>query len=211
MDAKLIAKGIIDGLASLPEGVYLSAVRTVEGSGVLGRELKNRNEYETERFIRVFKGLVSKEEPVRKLITIVITDFYSKLDESGKKAINDRLGYSDAKLGSRTGAQFYLTRLLADKMIARIKTSRMSRYVLRGGLTVTINIVMIQGIIEEAARASRRMNKKFPSTYLKVSPLNLDMVYFLAETPLEPYLMYIHSHPMQCKRIQNEICKMLGQ
>ncbi|XTZ37099.1 hypothetical protein ACQYRI_14030 [Salmonella enterica] len=211
MDAKLIAQGIIDGLASIPEGLYLSGVRTFEGSGLLGRDLKARNEYETERFMRVFKGLISNEEPIRQLITIVITDFYSKLDENGKKVINDKIGYSDAKLGSRTGAQFYLTRLLADKMIARVKTSQLGGYLLRGASTLTFNVIMIQGIIEEAARASRRMGQKYASTYMKVSPMNLDMVYFLVEKPLEPYLMYIHSHPMQCKGIQNEICKILAK
>ncbi|WP_213794648.1 hypothetical protein [Klebsiella aerogenes] len=40
MDAKLIARGIVDGLTSLSEGFYLSAIRTVEGSGVLGVILK---------------------------------------------------------------------------------------------------------------------------------------------------------------------------
>lgn len=41
--------------------------------------------------------------------------------------------------------------------------------------------------------------------------MNLDMVYFLVERPLEPYLMFIHSHPIQCKGIENEICKLLGR
>lgn len=89
MDAKLIAKGIVDGLASIPEGFYLSAVRTTEGSGLIDRQYKARNE--NERFFRVLKSLVSNEEPIRKLVTIVITDFYMKLDDGGKTAINDRL------------------------------------------------------------------------------------------------------------------------
>lgn len=211
MDAKLIAQGIIDGLASIPASLYLSGVRTVEGSGFLGRDLKARNQYETERFMRAFKSLVSNEEPLRQLITIVITDFYSKLDENGKKAINDKMGYTDAKLGVRTGAQFYLSRRLSEKMIARVKTSQLGSYILRGASTLTFNLIMIQGIIEEAARASRRMQAKYSATYMKVSPMNLDMVYFLVEEPLEPYLMYVHSHPMQCKGIQNEICKIINQ
>lgn len=164
IDAKLIAKGIVDGLASIPQGVYLSAVRTVEGSGILGRELKTRNEYETERFLRAFKDLILNEEPVRQLITIVITDFYSKLDENGKKAINDKIGYSDAKMGSRMGAQFYLSRLLADKIMMQITTSKIGGYILRGSTALTFNVVMIQGIIEEAARASRRMQQKYLPT-----------------------------------------------
>lgn len=41
--------------------------------------------------------------------------------------------------------------------------------------------------------------------------MNLDMVYFLAEREQEPYLMYINSHPIQCKGIENEICKILAR
>jgi len=211
MDAKLIAQGIVDGLASIPQSLYFSGVRTLEGSGFLGRDLKARNEYETERFMRVFKGLISNEEPIRQLISIVITEFYSKLDENGKKAINDKMGYSDAKLGSRTGAQFYLARRLSDKIVAQVQTSALGGYLLRGASTLTFNVIMIQGIIEEAARASRRLAAKYTSTYVQVSPKNLDMVYFLVEKPLEPYLAYIHSHPMQCKGIQDEICKILAK
>lgn len=80
MDAKLVAKGIVDGLAAVPQGLYLTIVRTAEGSGAFGREMKVRNEYETERFMRAFKDLASNEEPVRKLVTMVISDFYEKLD-----------------------------------------------------------------------------------------------------------------------------------
>lgn len=209
MDAKLIAKGIIDGLASIPAGLYLSGLRTIEGSGLLGSELKARNEYETERFIRMLKALSSNEEPLRQLVTIIITDFYSKLDETSKKAISDKLGYAEAKMGSRTGAQFFIAKKISDLIVAKVRAAPIMSVVLRAASGFTFNILMIQGLIEEAARASRRMRTKYPATYFKVSSRNLDMVYFLAETQLEPYLMYVHSHPMQCKGIQNEICKIL--
>ncbi len=55
MDAKLIALGIVDGLASIPEGLYLSAVRMYESTGLIDRQLRARNELENERFFRVLK------------------------------------------------------------------------------------------------------------------------------------------------------------
>ncbi|EOI3549039.1 hypothetical protein ACMSZT_003904 [Cronobacter dublinensis] len=190
IDAKLVAKGIVDGLAAFPEWLYLTAVRTVEGSGAFGRELKVRNDYETERFIRAFKDLASNEEPVRRLVTMVITDFYQKLDDAGKKAINDKLHYSDAKLGSRMGAQAFVSQYIAKRIINRVKMGKMMTRVTRVASAFTLNIVMIQGMIEEAARASRRMKAKYPITYYKVVYMNLDMVYFLVESELEPYLIY---------------------
>ncbi|CAH5625037.1 hypothetical protein AI3013V2_1365 [Enterobacter cloacae] len=211
MDAKLIAKGIVDGLASIPNGLYLSAVRTVEGTGIVDRDLKARNEIENERFFRVLKSLAANEAPIRQLVTTVITDFYTKLDDKGKKAINERLGYSDARLGSRVGAQAFITQYVATKIINRVRMSTLMRRVTRVASAVTFNIVMIQGLIEEAARASRRMRSKYPGTYYKVWASNLDMVYFLVEGELEPYLMYINSHPIQCKGVENEICKILSR
>lgn len=167
MGAKLIAQGIVDGLASIPESVYLSEVRTWESLGLIDCQTRSRNEYDTEKFFRAFKALASSEAPIRQLITVIITDFYSKLDEDGKKAINDKIDYSNVKMRSRTGAQFYLTKIIADKIIAQVITTKLGGYLLRGFSDLAFNTIMIQGIIEEAARASRRLGAKYPSTYMK--------------------------------------------
>ncbi|HHR1326656.1 hypothetical protein SOL28_06030 [Klebsiella aerogenes] len=209
MDAKQIAQGIVDGLASIPESLYLTVVRTIEGAGIVERQYKRRNEIENERFFRVLKSLSSNEAPIRQLVTIVISDFYNKLDDNTKKLINDRLSYADSKLGSRIGAQAFITQYLAEGIISRLRMSKLMRRVTRVASAVTLNIIMVQGLIEEAARASRRFRTHYAETYFKVSPMNLDMVYFLVEADLEPYLLFINSHPVQCKGIEHEICKIL--
>lgn len=210
MNAKQIAKGIYDGIASVPGGVYYSVVRTVEGSGLAGSDLKARNEYETERFMRLVKSAISREEPIRKLITIVITDFYSKLDESGKQAVNDKIGYGAGRFGGRAGAQFIVAQYIAKRILAGITTAEAFKRFVRVGSSFSLNILLIQGLIEESARASRRMRVNYPQTYIKVSPMNLDMVYFLVEKLLEPYLKFINSHPVTCKEIQHDLCKILS-
>lgn len=43
MDAKQIAKGIAEGVGSLPTSLGYSIRRTWEGSGVVGNSLKERN------------------------------------------------------------------------------------------------------------------------------------------------------------------------
>lgn len=80
------------------------------------------------------------------------------------------MNYSDAKLGSRVGVQAAITKVIADKIIRRVKMSKVMSRVTRVASAVTFNIVMIQGMIEEAARASRRMKARYPQTYFKVSP-----------------------------------------
>ncbi|WP_338564537.1 hypothetical protein [Erwinia sp. E_sp_W01_6] len=72
----------------------------------------------------------------------------------------------------------------------------------------TLSAGMWQGLIEEAALASRRMKNHYPVIYWKVQREGLDMVYFVVEDQLKPYLEFISSQPEMCKRINNEICNM---
>lgn len=210
MDAKQVAQAIVDGIASLPNGLYLSAVRTIENTGISGNQLKIRNDYETEKFMRVFKSLIVNEEPLRKLIMMAINEYYLKLDDKAREAINDKLGYSGTKLGSRVGAQFFISQKIATQLIKRIWHTEAYNRAIRVGSSFVFNILLLQGVIEEAARASRRLGAKYPAFYLKVSPLNLDMIYFLAEDALEPFLQYTKAHPIDCKRIDDEVCKILS-
>ncbi|HHK8232438.1 TPA: hypothetical protein ACQVHP_004162 [Serratia marcescens] len=210
MDAKQIAHGILDGISTIPSGMYHGVVRTWQGAGLAGSSLKTRNQEETERFARMVKSMGNSEEPLRRLITIVITDFYQKLDASGKESINNKLAYGAGRLGGRTGGQFALAQFAAHMMLRKATSALAYKQFVRFGASFTLNLVMLQGLIEEAAQASRRMQVKFPQTYQKVSALNLDMAYFLVEAQLEPYLQFINSHPMLCKGIQNELCKILS-
>ncbi|AVV39098.1 MULTISPECIES: hypothetical protein [Pantoea] len=210
MDAKQIAHGIMEGISSVPSGMYQGVVRTWEGSGLAGSDLKNRNQRETERFMRLIKATADRHEPIRQLVTIVINDFYLKLDDEGKQAINSKLGYGAGRLGGRIGSQFILAQFIAKKILTRIVTVEPFKRFVRVGSSLSLNVIMLQGLIEEASCASRRMQMRFPVTYSKVSRINLDMVYFLVEKPLEPYLVYINSHPLMCERIQNELCKIIS-
>lgn len=85
------------------------------------------------------------------------------------------------------------------------------REFVRFSVSVPLNLLMWQGLIEEAALASRRMQRNYPQTYFRVSPQNLDMVFFLVENQLEPYIRYINSNPMICRGIENELCKILSK
>ncbi|QCT22507.1 hypothetical protein FEM41_24140 [Jejubacter calystegiae] len=209
MDAKMIAHGILDGLSSIPHGMYLGVVRTWEDLGVTGNREKYRNQEETERFFLMIKSLGNPESPLRRLITIVITEFYQKLDERGKAAVDNQLGYGAGAIGARVTGQIVIAQTVASQIIKRVMIDKAFQHFVRFTTSAFLNVVMIQGLIEESARASRRMSKRFPMTYIRVKRENLDMVYFLVEKQLEPYLVFIESHPIDCKEIQNEVCKIV--
>lgn len=210
MDASNIAMGIWDSIKGLPVSFYFGAKRTYISTGSLGYERKRRNEQENERFYRVMKSLIQNEEPVRRLITIVITEFYSKLDEEGKKAVHHKLEYGAGRLTGRLGGQISISQLIATNIVKNARGSYAWRTLYGAGASFTFSIGLWQGLIEEAALASRRMQNHYSRMYWLVQPQGLDMIYFVVENQLKPYLEFISSHPDMCKRINNEICKLAG-
>ncbi len=208
MEASKIAQGIWDSIKGLPQSVYYGAKRTYISTGALGYDRKNRNEKETERFFQVIKGLISNEEPLRRLVTTVITEFYSKLDEQGKQAVNNQLAYGAGRVGGRVGAQVFVSQAITSAIVKNVLTGYAWKSLYRAGLSFTIGTVLWQGLIEEAALASRRMQTHYSKIYWQVKPQGLDMIYFVVESQLKPYLDFISSHPQTCQRINNEICKL---
>lgn len=210
MDAKQVALGILDGISSIPNTAYLGVVRSWEGSGLAGNSVKQRNQAETERFFYMLKSLGNAESPLRRLITIIFTSFYQKLNDEGKEAVNNKLGYGAGSVGGRIVGQIALAQTTSSLMLNRLAIDQAYKHFVRLSASAALNVLMFQGIIEESARASRRMRSKYPAMYARVSKENLDMVYFLAEQQLEPYLVFIEGHPIDCKGIQNEICKIVN-
>lgn len=211
MDAKSVARGLVDGISSVPSGMHDGVIRTWQGSGLAGGQLKDRNQRETERFFKVVKSLGNKEEPLRRLITIVMTDFYEKLDDKGQDAVNKKLNYGAGRLAGKTAAQFVVAHTAANLMLRKSMSTYAWKKFVRYGTSFSLNMLMTQGLIEEAAKGSRRMRRDYPRTYYKIADENLDMVYFLVEPALEPYLKYINSSPMICKAVQYELCKILAK
>jgi hypothetical protein len=210
MDIKQAALGILDGISSIPNTAYMGMVRSWEGSGLAGQSAKQRNQAETERFFYMLKSLGNAESPLRRLITLVFTWFYQKLDDEGKEAVNNKLGYGAGSIAGRTAGQITLAQTTASMMLRRLAIDEAYRHFIRFSASASLNVVMLQGIIEESARASRRMKNKYPATHARVSKENLDMVYFLVERQLEPYLVFIEGHPINCKGIQDEIYKIVN-
>lgn len=210
MDASIIAKGIWDSIKGLPQSVYYGAKRTYISTGAVGYDRKLRNDRENERFYQVVKSLISNEEPLRRLVTTVITEFYRKLDAQGKEAVQNQLAYGAGRIGGRLGGQVFVSQTLAMAIIRNSRSSYAYKALYRFGASFTLSTTLWQGLIEEAALGSRRLQNHYNSMYWKVEPQGLDMIYFVVEEQLKPYLDYISSHPQTCQRINNEICKMAG-
>ncbi|MCW1834812.1 hypothetical protein OLZ33_22925 [Pantoea ananatis] len=210
MDAKMIAHGIWDSIRGIPESAYYGAKRTYISTGALGYDRQRRNERENERFYQVVKSLAKNEEPLRRLVISVITEFYNKLDDQGKEKVQNQLAYGAGRIGGRVGGQVVVSQSIAMLIIKNARSSYAYKALFRFSTSFAVSTVLWQGLIEEAALASRRMANHYSSTYWKVQPQGLDMIYFVVEDQLKPYLDFISSHPQTCKRINDEICKFAG-
>ncbi|MGP3590696.1 hypothetical protein [Vagococcus sp. WN89Y] len=180
MDISQIAYGIADSLSSLPRGFGLGVVRTWEGTGIGDRREKYRNEEENERFFRMIKGMGNPETPLRRLITIIINDFYQKLGPKGKEVIENKLLYGGGAIAGKVGGQIAIAQTGAAIIIRKVVAEKVYRHFIRFTSSASLNIIMIQGLIEEAARASRRMSREYPFMYMKVQREDLDMIYFFS-------------------------------
>ena len=211
MDTKQIARGVAEGISSLPVSLGYSIRRAWEGSGAAGSSLKARNFGETERFISLIRSAVNKQDPIRKLVMIVINDFYSKLDEGSKTSVADKVNRAEGFLTGRNVTQFFIANKIASNIIRKASYGRIYKRFIKYSTTVSLNVVMFQGLIEEAALSSRRMQVKYPKTFYKIRGGNLDMACFMVEEFLEPYLIYINSSSNQfCAGVNNELVKILS-
>ena len=126
MDAKAVAQGILEGIESLPRGIAYSARRTWQGAGLGGRELKHRNEIETERFIKVVRAGYGIETPLRELIVVIIRDCYQRMDLQTQIALSQKLNHVEGYLTGRMGTQFILVQQITHHILKRLSAAHFS-------------------------------------------------------------------------------------
>ena len=73
---------------------------------------------------------------------------------------------------------------MAERITARVIAQRLTKF----GVGFAISAVLIQGLIERASNASRRLEVANPALYRKLKQENLDMIYFIAEEELAPFV-----------------------
>ncbi len=142
---------------------------------------------------------------------IVINDFYAKLDAGSKSAVAGEINRAEGFIAGRSVTQFFIANKIASNIIRKTSYGLVYKRFIKYSTTAILNVVMFQGMIEEAALASRRMQVKFPKTFYKIRGMNLDMAYFLVEGFLEPYLIYINSSSNQfCAGVNHELAKIFS-
>lgn len=107
--------------------------------------------------------------------------------------------------------QFILVQQITYHIFEKVISSKLFKWFFKVITVAGLNIILLQGFIEQAAVSSRRLREKSPSTYQKITPRNLDIIYFLAEEYLEPFVAYSSKSKVFFEGVNHELSKVLGQ
>lgn len=121
MEAKYVANGILDSLSTIPYTMYDGLKRSYITSGALTPERRMRNEAENERFFRAVKSLLNNQEPLRRLIIIVLEAYVKKAGKIGRNALEKKLSYGVGHVVGKSGGQFLMVYTITNIILMRIR------------------------------------------------------------------------------------------
>ena len=172
----------------IPVDTYYGLRRTTEDVGLFGSKTRRRNAEERDRVASLIADALRNRRVIARTVEIAIADFLDKLPVETQEKIRQSAALSGVKFASNKAAQLtlstYLGRRLAERITARVIAQRLAKF----GVGFAISAVMIQGMIERASNASRRLEVANPALYRKLKQENLDMIYFIAEDELAPFV-----------------------
>lgn len=197
MYIKELAEAVIDGIISIPSDLGHGAKRTYED--VAGsKAIRAENEAERERIWRVIKKAIdfgsSKAGPISRMVRIILTEFYDLLLDSEIESIAKRAGVGTSFMAGRISTQVALTTLVAKKIAKEIALKAAIQRAVKFGIGVAASALLIQGLIEKASDASKRLQRTHPKIHNILKQNDLDMAFILVEDSMQPILKAIEVH-----------------
>ena len=187
---KLVDVGgaVLEGVAQIPFDVYLGGKRTLEDVGAFGPDVRRENAEERRRIAALISETIKDRKTLVRLSEIVIFDFLEALPESTQARIEQRMSETGVALTANMGVQVSLSAFIGRKLVERIVARAVAKRVAKFGVGIAISAVLIQGMIARASQGSDRLNTLNSDLFNKLQTENLDMVYFLVEDTLEPFV-----------------------
>ena len=195
-----------DVLSAVGKGIYSVGEDLVGGVKRTGRGLNPFNTKEqlriageNERAYGILKRLVQERGLLEDLASVVIEYWYDELPEERQAKVREAMermamiggGY----LGGRMVIGKHIATLLARRIAARIAATQTFKLLATRlgvsaaagatGIGIPITLLMIQGTLERAGQASRRLAADHPKLYALLKQQELDMAWFLIEPHLD--------------------------
>ncbi len=167
------ALGFIDGVLSVPKDIGYLAF------GFIDTDRRYQRETEKIRMLTAIKyGLLENHNFIKTIETVL--DIFNKTVPEDKQ--NAIYGKTMASVAGRT-----ITNSLIAGKLATIIAQRSSFLItLRGGLIG--NTSLIGGMVERCIYTSERLQQYNPEIYNRLRTRDLDLLYFLVEPALNPFV-----------------------
>lgn len=190
MNATMLARSIVSGVASVPMDFYLGLERTFQDLNLSdgGRRTQSRNMHDDIRIGRVVYQAFKDRNEIAKIVKIIIDDSLQYLPEPVLRKVYDTLIGGATSMTSRTATQLSLSSYLGSKVVSGVMLSFISRVALRGLTGGLTGGVIAQGVISRACEASRRLQMQNPELWRKLRLNDYDMLYFMFEEPLQNFI-----------------------
>lgn len=184
-----ISEAIISGIVSIPVDVYYGARRTAEDVGFFGNDVRLENAAERERLIsligRVFNG---DHRMLINMIEIILNQFFDKVPDSVLQRMASAAGMRALEFGVRSATKTFLINLISSRIINRAVSRAAIQRVTKIAVGMILTAAIWQGLLERASNASQRLRISNSGIYQTFRNQNLDMIYFLIEDHVQPYL-----------------------
>jgi len=190
MNATMLARSIVSGVASVPMDFYPGLERTFQDLNLSdgGRRIQSRNMHDDIRIGRVVYQAFKDRNEIAKIVEIIIDDSLRYLPEPVLRKVYDTLIGGATSMTSRTATQLSLSSYLGSKVVSGVMLSFISRVALRGLTGGLTGGVIAQGVISRACEASRRLQMQNPELWRKLRLNDYDMLYFMFEEPLQNFI-----------------------
>ncbi|MEB5972856.1 hypothetical protein ACWXWB_22235 [Pantoea dispersa] len=167
------ALGFIDGVLSVPKDIGYLAF------GFIDTDNRYQRESEKIRMLTAIKyGLLENHNFIKTIETV--------LDIFNKTVLEDKQNAIYGKTMASVAGRTITNSLIAGKLATIIAQRSSFLITLRGGLIG--NTLLIGGMVERCIYTSERLQQYNPEIYNRLRTRDLDLLYFLVEPALNPFV-----------------------
>lgn len=201
-----LGKAVVEGVLSIPSDLAHGTRRTFED--VAGQKaVRLENQAERERIWRVIKRAIdlgsSESGPINRIVKIILTEFYDLLPDSAIESIAKKAGVGASFMAGRATTQVALVTLIANKIAKEIALRATIKRLVKFGLGAAASALLIQGFIEKASEASKRLLQNHPKIHSLLKQNDLDMAFLLVEDSMRPILAAVEMHSINATEFEN--------
>lgn len=183
-----VIKAIGSGVAEIPVDIYYGGRRTLEDAGFQGSGVKQQKAAERERVTSLITESFRNRLLIQRMVQIILEDAFDAMSPEMQSKVTEAMVLAGAKVVSKQGAKFVLSQYLGQRLAELIATRSIAKRITKFGVGIAITAVMLQGLLERSSNASKRLLKANPIIHSKLKVKNLDVIYFLGEEELAPYV-----------------------